>query len=148
MKNKAMIGAAGAMLMLGAQPCLAADDMPGLGQLERRSGAFAGANLKMPLGARKAANPTARLQLGMRHVQRDSAGRLPTRTQQIGLLELGGAGSGKPALFVGGRNVAKVEKRMGLVGTTGILLLAAGAALGAYAAITLLDDDNDTQPAN
>jgi hypothetical protein len=145
MKQKAIFAAAGALLMLGAQPCLAADDMRGFGNIERRSGVFAGASVKMPLGSRKAARPSARLQLGMRHVQQDSAGRLPVRAQQIGLLELGGAVGGKPALFVGGRNVAEVEKRHGLIGTTGTLLLLAGVALGAYAAIKLLDDDTEAE---
>ncbi len=148
MKQKAICAAAGALLMLGAQPCLAADDMRGFGNMERRSGAFAGASVRMPLGSREAAKPSARLQLGMRHVQQDSAGRLPVRAQQIGLLELGGATGGKPALFVGGQDVAEVEKRRGLVGTTGTLLLLAGVALGAYAAVTLLDNDTNAKPAN
>ncbi len=101
--------------------------------------------MKMPLGSRKAAKPSARLQLGMRHIQQDSAGRLPMRARQIGVLELGSGKGGKPALFVGGRNLAEANKRRGLVGPTGTLLFVAGAALGAYAVYTLLDDDNDAR---
>ncbi len=150
MRHSKYFAAAAALLMFGGQPCLGADDMRGFGNIETRSGAFAGASLKMPLGSLKAALPSARLQLGMRHMQQDSAGRLPSRARQIGLLEIGGAKGGKPALFVGGQDVAQVEKRHGLVGTTGTLLLLAGVAIGAYAAYELFldDDDNNAQPLN
>lgn len=141
--------AAGALFVLAAQPCLAADDMRAVGNVERGTAAFAGASVKMPLGSRSAAKPSARLQLGMRHVYRDPAGRSPSQVRQVGLIELGSPGGARPALFVGGRNMTDVKRNRGLVGTTGTLLFAAGIAIGAYAAYELfLDDDNDTKPAN
>ena len=56
---------AAAMASLAASPALAADDIPGGNQIERRSGAFAGASFRIPVGGRDGGKSSARLQLTM-----------------------------------------------------------------------------------
>ncbi len=73
--------AAGAMLMLSAQPCLAADDFRSIGAVERRSGAFAGMTLRVPMG-RQDVGATARLQLATVHQAYNRESRLSGRSSQ------------------------------------------------------------------
>ena len=66
----AAAGAAAAMLI--AQPCLAASDLRDAGAAERRTSAFAGVRLRVPMGNPE--RPSARLQLTTFHVYRDASG--------------------------------------------------------------------------
>ena len=113
-------------------------------QAGSRSGAYAGASVRLGLGGGES-RPSARLQLGMRSVSGDrhSAGRtLPA-------LELGLGGSESGALFIGGRPKAEIERKLGMkdggIGTTAVLLFSAALlAVGVYVIVNLdrLDTDD------
>ena len=56
------------------------------------------------------------------------------------MLELGLAKAGTPLLFVGGRDLGEVKRRMGLDGTDTTLLVAGGVLLAAGSALLLFAD--------
>ena len=133
----AAAGVAAAMLI--AQPCAAAEDFRGTSGLERRASAFAGMNVRLPLGAAERSKPTARLQLTTAVTSRDSrTGGMETLRAQG--LEIGAGKAGKPALFVGGQEASELKQKHGLKSTTGtILLVGAAVVVGIYllAALTV-----------
>jgi hypothetical protein len=114
---------AAALLMLGAQPCLAADDYRTRDLGERRTAMFVGANVKLGLGQQSRAKPEARLQLGMRH---NFAGSSAAR--QVAMVELGEGRTGKPAFYMAGQDVGEMEEKLAVKGTTGNILI--GVAIG------------------
>ncbi len=120
--------AAGAMLMLSAQPCLAADDFRSIGAVERRSGAFAGMTLRVPMG-RQDVGATARLQLATVHQAYNPESRLSGRSWRASGLELGLSGSAKPTFYIGGRNASEVQKRLKMDGSGTTVLLVGGVVL-------------------
>lgn len=100
---------------LAAQPCAAGSDAAGL--TERRTSAFAGVNVRMPLGGAKAARPSARLQLTSSYIVRDArSGSVATFKPQG--LEIGAARNGAPAFYMNGRSKAEMQKKFGLTGST------------------------------
>lgn len=110
---------------LAAQPCLAAEIVGPDGDVERRSAAFAGASLSVPIGgAGRERAPSARLQLGMTHDLRGTNGE--RRRLRAGLVELGLGRSGQPAYFVGGRDVDEIGERLNVKGKTTTLLIVGG----------------------
>jgi hypothetical protein len=114
--------------LLAAQPCVAADAFQDFDRDERRSAAFGGLKLNMPIGQGQRVKPTARLQLTTTHQLRD------TRTGEVRAvtpagLEFGASDKGKPMLFVGGRDAAAVKKELGIGGTTTTLLIVGGVVL-------------------
>ncbi len=130
--------------MLCASPCMAAEDFRNFGAGERRSAAFAGANVRLELG-RKITAPTARLQLAMTHSYEDRQSAAPARKFGGRGLELG-LGQGKqPALFLNGQEAKKPDKKLGLGSTTTTLLVIAGvvAAVFALGALGAFDDDEE-----
>ena len=142
MKTMAIAAAAALSVTLAATPCRAADDLRNTLDPGRQTAAFAGANIRLPLGGKRGAKPTARLQLGM--VDRSyGARRVPA-----GGLELGLTGRGTPGMFVGGRSTGELRERMkldGSMGSTvpivfGIVLL----VVGVYV-ITNLDSLGDSE---
>jgi hypothetical protein len=142
MKSIAITAATALAVTLAPSPCRAADDMRTPGDQGRQAAAFAGANIRLPLGGKRAARPTARLQLGM--VDRSyGAGRVPA-----GGLELGLTGRGKPEMFLGGRSAGDVRQRMKLNGSTGTTMVVVfGVVLlvvGVYV-ITNLDSLGDSE---
>jgi hypothetical protein len=113
---------------LAAQPCAAAGAFQDFGANERRSAAFAGLKLNVPMGQAKRAKPTARLQLTSTHQFRDSrTGEM--RTLSPAGLELGASAQGMPVLFVGGQDAAAVNKELGIGGTATTLLIVGGVVL-------------------
>ena len=121
--------AAAAAFLLSAQPCLAADDFRSTGAVERRSGAFAGLTVRLPIGESGAANPSARLQLATIYESHDRESRLSGRSYRAAGLELGLSNSAEPAIYIGGRNAAEVERKLGVKGSTTTVLLIAGGLL-------------------
>jgi hypothetical protein len=137
-----------AVSMAAATPGLAADDFRDTGNFERRGGAFAGANLRMPLGT-KAATPTARLQLMMTHSFENRQSASPSRTLKAAGFELGISGTKAPALFLNGQNIAQAKRKLGINGSRNTLLIIGGVVLaGAAAYLLFLDDGSDARPAN
>jgi hypothetical protein len=120
--------AAIAALLLMAQPCLAADPAPNYGAQETRPAAFAGLHVRLPLGQKQRAKPTARLQLSSAHYARDQAGAAFTIKHGSGL-ELGAGKAGKAALFIGGRDTAEMKEELNIGGGTTTTVLLVGAAV-------------------
>lgn len=114
--------AALAVLLLAAQPCAAADDLreqaPGL----RRSAPFAGVGLSLPLSGARKAKPSARLQF----TPARPAGGTFGRPAAAAGLELGLAGTGKPALYLNGRPTADLGRRLNLGGKSETVLIVVG----------------------
>ena len=143
MKSVAITAVAALAVTLVPTPCRAADDMRAASDQGRQSAAFAGANIRLPLGEKRGAKPTARLQLGM--VSRSSG----TRPVPPGGLELGLTGRGKPEMFLGGQSAKQMRERLNLSGSNGstativfgVVLLAVGILV-----ITNLDDLGDSSP--
>ncbi len=117
--------AAAAAAMLPVQPCLAADD---LGFAERRSGAFAGLRVSVPLGAGNPARPSARLQLTSFHDYTDPRGATLRSIRSPGL-ELGLDGSGRMAYYIGGEDVAETRRRIEARGSTTTWIIVGGLVL-------------------
>jgi hypothetical protein len=116
--------AACAAVALTAQPCFAAEDIGAVAVGERHSAAFAGVNLRLPLGRAGAKDkPSARFQLSMTHEYRDASGSTLRRHQSRGL-ELGLGGKGTPAYFVGGQKLDQQNARLRMSGgkTTWIIV--------------------------
>jgi hypothetical protein len=113
----AKLTAAAAAAMLLAQPALAADDMRFVEAGTPRSSAFAGLSVSLPLDARTARGPTARLQLTASHAAYDARGATLRSNRGQGL-ELGLDRLGRPELFAGGVNLAQEQKRLGASGST------------------------------
>jgi hypothetical protein len=128
-----------ALSMAAATPSLAADDLRDNGSFERRSGAFAGANLRMPLGT-KAATPTARLQLTMIHSLEDRQSGSPTRSFKPAGFELGISGKKAPALFLNGQSMAATKQKLGLSGSTKTIAIIGGVLLAGAAAFLIFND--------
>lgn len=129
MKVTKLAGALAALSLAAAQPVAAAGYAPERGPTEMRASAFAGFNVRVPMG-RTAAKPSARLQLTTAYTFRD-ARTGATRTLKPHGLELG-AGKSGAAFFAGGQELSRknVETlKLGDGGTTvlyvvgGILVL-------------------------
>lgn len=121
--------AACAALALVAQPCGAAEVVSPVAAGERHSSAFAGLNLRLPLGrAGEKEKPSARLQLSMTHEYRDVTGATLRRHQSRGL-ELGLGSKGSPAYFVGGQKMSEKDARLRLSGGKTTWLVVAGAVV-------------------
>lgn len=99
--------------------------------------AFAGLNVRMPLGGVKPARPSARLQLTTGYRMRDArTGAL--RTFQPRGLEIGAGKSGAPAFHLNGRSGAEIRKSAGLTGSTSdTVWIVFGVALVAVAVLVL-----------
>ena len=132
--------AAAAALSITSQPVLAADAFRDFGGHEQRNGAFAGFNLKVPLGTRAAARPSARFQLTTVHEHRSLSG---VRSYRPAGFEFGLTAKGKPDMFVGGARLADTEKRLGLTGGTDWLLPVALLGAVIVGVVLLTDGDND-----
>jgi hypothetical protein len=140
MRAMKLAGAFLAAAMPVAQPCLAAEDFRDLGTEPRRTAAFAGASLRIPLGTARPAAPAARLQLGLAHPVRDGRGPRPA------LFELGATRFGKPAFYVGGREVGETRRRLGISGDSGWVVPAL--IIGAVVVgVVLLTDPSSDAPA-
>ena len=140
--RKAWIAAAAAMSML-SQPVLAAQAFRDTGAQEQRSGAFAGLNLRVPLGSREAARPTARLQMTTTHQYRSASSFRSVRPDGI---EFGLTGKGNADVYVGGARIADTEKKLGLTGMSDWILPVALLGAVVVGVVLLTDGDNDLPP--
>ncbi len=113
--------------MLMAQPC-AASDVRDAQATQRQSSAFAGLNVRLPLGQAQKAKPTARLQLTTSYRFRDERTGV-TQTFRAQGLEIGGAKGGKPTLYLNGQSTADMQKKLGIGGTGTTLLIVGGIVL-------------------
>ena len=136
--------AAAALLLAGAQPAFAADDFRGIdARPEHRSSAFAGARFGIAFGGpRERQRPTARLQLGVDHIYRDSRSAAPTVAFRTSALELDLSRRGSPALTVAGAGARDVERRLG-ISTGGAIAIGVGATLVVLLAVVAASDPPD-----
>ena len=133
--------------MLVAQPCIAAPDFGDPRYADRQIGAFAGAQLKLALGGKERAVPTARLQLGMTQRYQGPGATAPSRSFDVSALELGLATTGKPMLLVGGQDTSALKRRLGVNGSTNTtLLIAGGVALAVVAVLLITADGSNAEP--
>jgi hypothetical protein len=118
--------------VLAAQPIAAADLAPERGPMEMRQSAFAGLNVRVPMGRSPAARPSARLQLTTAYTFRDvRTGSM--RTMKPHGLELGTGPTGAPAFFAGGQQLSQknVEKlKLGGTGKTVLYVVGGIVVLG------------------
>jgi hypothetical protein len=126
-------------LALIASPGAAATDFRGGEPAAARTGLFAGATLRIGLD-RRADRPAARLVAGSYRLTDLAGARLATRPAG---LELGLTRASAPLLSFGGQPMADVQRRLGLNGSTGTLLLIGGAVALGVVALVVLSDDND-----
>jgi len=143
--NSRFAAAAGAaaMLTLAAQPCAAAADPRDIGAIATHTGGFAGAAVRLDLSGRKAARPTARLQLGVTRSYENSFSPALSSTTRGAVLELGASDKGAPVLFVGGQKMKDIKTRAGLEGSTGTVLLVVGAVAAAAVLVAMASSSGD-----
>jgi hypothetical protein len=126
---------------------MAAEDFRDTGSGMRRSAAFAGANVRLPLGA-KVATPTARLQVTMTHIYENRQSASPTRMFKAAGFELGAGANKGATLFMNGRDVSRPKRKLGFNGSSNTLLIVGGVLLaGAAAFLLFAEDGNNAQPA-
>lgn len=135
------ISAAFAAAALVSQPVSAAEDpRPHATAVEQRTGAFAGARLRIPIGARQARErPSAVLQLGFEHIRRDRGAASSMTARRGSALELGFSEKAKPAFLVGGTPVRTMERRLG-VSTGGAIAIGVGVTLLVLVALVAASD--------
>lgn len=113
--------------VIALQPCAAAEDFRDFNPTHRRTSAFAGVNVRLPLDARTQAKPPARLQLTAAYSAMDArTGAIQTLKGQG--LEIGAGAKGKPALYLNGQSTAEMKQKLEL-GSTGTTLLVVGGLL-------------------
>jgi hypothetical protein len=117
--------AAAAATMLIAQPCLAASEIRGDGATDRRSGAFAGVRLRLPIGMGNPERPSARMQLTTFHDYRNAAG-ATVRSFRADGVEFGVDDRGRASLMVAGQDVARRDDQMVLNASTKTYLIIGG----------------------
>jgi hypothetical protein len=122
------IAAASAAAMLISQPCLAADDHRDIGARERRSGAFAGLNVRLPMGKGNPGKASAKVQLTTLHQYRTGAGAVVRAYRPDGL-ELGLSRSGGASLSIAGQDLRRANERVALKGSTTTYLIVGGVLL-------------------
>lgn len=143
MKGFAYWTACVAAATLGSGPAAAQDARGGL---EQHRAAFAGATLRLELGGRAAKAPEARLGIGFSDYRRDASGFVAASGGPRLPIEAGLA-AGRVQLFIGGERLSRLDRRLGAAGSTKkTLLVVGGIALGAAAAVLLLDGDGDDNP--
>lgn len=135
--------AAVAATVIATQPCLAADDFREASRLERRSGAFAGATLRVLMGDSPRTAPAAHFGLGVSQFHEWTGSTGAAKRVQTPGVEVRLSSTGKPVLMVGGQNTASMKQRLGLASSTGTILLVVGGIAAAALAVTLLSGSGD-----
>lgn len=136
--------AAVAVALVAAQPAAAADLYDGH-RVEQRSGAFAGATLRVRLDRSRERTSPARLALGISRIQLRSASPARIDRTQMPGVELALA-RGAPRLLIGGETPEAAQRRLGMSGTATSLLVVAGLAVAVFAIVELSGDDDDDGP--
>jgi len=130
-----------AAALAAAQPVAAAGLYDGH-RIDQRSGAFAGATLRVSLDRTRERISPARLGFGVSriHLRSDS----PARTDRIQTpgVELTLAAS-RPRLLIGGERPDAVQRRLGMSSTATTLLVVGGLAVAAIAIVQLTDGNDD-----
>lgn len=145
MKGYALCAACVAAATLACGPA-SAQDVQARDGVERHRAAFAGATVRLELGGPRVRRaPQARLGIGFSDYRRDSAGFIspgggPRLPLQAGLAD------GRVQWFVGGERASRLDRRLGAGSTKKTLLVIGGIAVGAAAALLLLDGDGDDGP--
>ena len=138
--------------LVAAQPCAAAELEAGDGS--RRSGMFAGAYVRVPLGPRGPAREEARagLSFASTHVYRGADASGGERRLQADIVDIGMFRSGRPSLMVAGRQLVDERGRLSLKDGGGVptwaivvgaVVLAAG--VGYLVLMERLDCDEDEE---
>jgi hypothetical protein len=117
MRRSKHAAAVAAATMLIAQPCAAATDLRADGATERRSGAFAGVRLRLPIGASNPERPSAGLQLTRFHDYRNAAG-FTVRSYRPDGVEFRLDQRGRASFTVAGQDMARQEERLGISRST------------------------------
>ena len=128
--------AACALVMLVAQPCLAAEPAG-----ERQTSAFGGVTVRVPFGGGPEHKASARLRVTSFHDYRDVRGATLQSHRPAGL-ELGLTSLGKPAVYVGGQRLAQPDPRLNGKGKTTWLIVGGVVVL----AVVLLSAFVNAQP--
>lgn len=143
MKGLALYAACVAAATFGSGPAAAQEAR---GALEQHRAAFAGAVLRLEFGGRAARGPEARLGVGFSDYRRDAA-EFVTASGGPRLPVEAGLANGRLELFLGREPLSRLDRRLGAAGsTTKTLLAVGGIAVGAAAAVLLLDGDGDDGP--
>jgi hypothetical protein len=124
-KHAAALMAAG---IIALQPCAAAEDFRAFSATHRQTSAFAGVNVRLPLDSGARVKPSARLQLTSAYYAMDARTGAVQTLKSPGL-ELGTGAKGRPTFYLNGQNTAEMKQKLELGGSTGTILLVAGAAL-------------------
>lgn len=122
-----------AAIVLAVQPCAAASFESGTSA--GTPSAFAGVNVRLPLGQAKA-RPEARLQFTSAYTVRDVRTGAVESFKAKGL-EIGAARNGKPTFFLNGQSGAAMQKRLGMNGSTGTTVLIVGGVLLALVVVAV-----------
>jgi len=110
--------------------------------------AFAGLNVRLPIGQARREKVAARLQLATSYTVHDSSTGAVHRLTTQGL-ELGASKSGKPAFYWNGQSSAEIEKRLGIGGSTkDALLIGLGVLLAAGVLMAVMNSSSGSQPAS
>jgi hypothetical protein len=136
--------AVAAIGLLAAQPCAAATGSAAWS--DGRMSAFAGANVRLPLGGAKVARPSARLQLTTSYNVRDArTGSVQSYKSQG--LEFGATRHGAPTFFMNGQSTAQIQKKFGMSGSTmNTVWIVLGVALVAVSVLVLVSFDEPIIP--
>lgn len=138
MRSRLTFSVALPFLLLAGAPALATDYQHNFGATERTSAAFAGFQVRMNIGDRRPARPTARLQLGMAHYAGSAAD--GHRLERHGsALELGLSRRGRADLYLAGERVTDVQHRMGVAPLAAVALGIGALAVGTVAVVTLVN---------
>jgi hypothetical protein len=101
--------------------------MRGAGAGDRRSGAFAGVSMRLPMGTRERQVPTARLQLTTIHDYRNASG-ATVRSYRPNGVELGFE-NGRATYLVGGQEVRQIREKLHAKASATTWLLVGGAVV-------------------
>jgi hypothetical protein len=136
------VGAAVA-LSLTAQPAGAAAATITSYTTESRTAAFAGVQLRLPIGQGAHARPTARLQLSSAYYTRQQSGSF-VQSRKGSVLELGADNGGKPALFINGHQTRDIQQKVNMSGTTKTVLIVGGVLLVAVVVLAAVASASPT----
>ena len=133
----------GAALLAGAAPASAQDVNRAAG-FHSAPSAFAGATLRLELGASRKAAPEARLGVGIARERRDAAGGyLGTKVSPLTFAL--GAEDGRAGFFAGNEPLSRTRSRLGMAEGSSPLLLLGGIAAGAVAIVLLTGGDGEDE---